>query len=74
MGVKRLPPKLCTTLGSKEAVVEELRRNREEPRRTQKNSRTLMRIYGGEAQGLTDAELLRRFVAFLWSRQVDAAA
>ena len=33
-----------------------------------------MRIYGGEVQGLTGAELRRGFVAFLWSRQVDAAA
>ena len=43
----------------------ELEKNSEEQR---KNSGTLMRIYGGEVQGLTGAELRRGFVAFLWSR------
>ena len=55
-------------------IVAELQRTYEEQRRTAKNSGTLMWIYGGEVQGLTYAELRRRFVAFLWSRQVDAAA
>ena len=55
-------------------IVAELQGTREEQRRTAKNSGTLMRIYGGEVQGLTGAELRRGFVAFLWSRQVDAAA
>ena len=57
--------------GGKNKNYQELARNGEEHG---KNSRSLMWIYGGEVQGLTDAELLRRFVAFLWSRQVDAAA
>ena len=55
-------------------IVAELQGTREEQRRTTKNSGTLMRIYGGEVQGLTGTELRRGFVVFLWSRQVDAAA
>ena len=33
-----------------------------------------MRIYGGEVQGLTGAEELRRSPPFLWTNQGDAAA
>ena len=71
MDVQQLPQELCATLGSKHDHSGRTTRNL---RRTAKNSGTLMRIYGGEEQGLTGAELRRGFVAFLWTRQVDGAA
>ena len=51
--------------GSKEAAVEELRRNCDELWRTQRNSQTLMRIWGAGRRRLTAADLLRRVVAVL---------
>ena len=78
MDKQQLSQEFCANLGSKHGhsgrATGNLRRTYEEQRRTAKNSGTLMWIYGGEVQGLTGAELRWRSVAFLWSRQDDAAA
>ena len=67
MDAKQLPHEFSTYFRSKEDAMEKPWRIRDEQRRTQRNSQTLMRIWGAGRRRLTAADLLRRVVAVLWT-------